>query len=347
MTTNISNTTSWQVDENDFPKEGTLHERVEFILNYALFASSLYESQPWQFVISEEANEINIYADHSRWLQIADPDKCGLHVSLGCALENLLIAIDYFGLGHRSVAYMPEPDNQEWVVRVQLGVANESTAPRPHWLFPAIDHNQSRVCEFKDQILTQDDLTEILDFEHIYEEEHMTHRIALDSFDEQQKQTLLSLINDSDVALFSNAGFRHELSGLLAEVQYYNPLFSDEFNSLATDSEVGNKIAKKESEIVAKASYIGVLSCNYDNPTAAVKAGQMFERISLQATLRGVGVYPIFQLLCTQESKTSLEKILPELEGYPHLVFAMGYVEQQVDLSLMPRIPLKQLMRQA
>lgn len=349
MTTNISNTTPWQIDEKDYPKDGSLHERLQFILNYAILASSLYDSQPWQFAIDENKAEINIYADRSRWLQLEDPDKNELYMSLGCALENLLIAIDYFGMGHRSVAYLPEPTNKEWVVRIQLGVVSESVVPRPHWLFPAIDHNQSHVSAFKERPLSREDLSEILGFvdDHIYEETTMTHRIALDNFDEQRKQALLNMVSENDVALFSNASFRQELSGMLAEGKVNNPAFTEEFNTLETDPDVGNIIANKESTIVSKAPYIGVLSSNYDDPTAAVKIGQTFERIGLQATLRGVGVYPVFQLLGTQEMKVRMENMLPEIEGYPHLVFAMGYVERQVELNMTPRIPLDQLLRTA
>jgi nitroreductase len=49
---------------------------------------------------------IEIYADESRWLKIADADKRELYISVGCALENLLVAAEHFGY-KTEVDYFP------------------------------------------------------------------------------------------------------------------------------------------------------------------------------------------------------------------------------------------------
>lgn len=348
MATRISGTTSFPVDETKFPKNGSLHEKLQFTLHYATMASSFYESQPWQFAINDQANEINIYADQSRWLKAADPEKRELYVSLGCALENLLIALDYFGLGHQTVAYLPEPENDEWAVRIKIATPRTTIAPRQRELFSAIGHPHSFVSRFKDSPLSQADLSYTVGFisDIIYIETNMSHRIELDTFENQQhKQKLVQFVSHSDVTLFSNAEFRHELSDLLPDGQFFNPIFSDELKSLDSDPQVGNKIAKKESSIIAKAPFIGILSCNFDDSTAAIKAGQTIERITLQAKLHDIGVYPIFQLLATPEMRMNVQSMFPNLKGFPQLVFAMGHIEQQIEAELAPRIPLEQVMR--
>jgi len=47
---------------------------------------------------------------------VADSDQRELHISVGCALENLLIAAEHFGYGHQ-VAYFPEPANEELIAQ--------------------------------------------------------------------------------------------------------------------------------------------------------------------------------------------------------------------------------------
>ena len=106
---------AWNVDEYDFPRQGTLEEKLKFLLNYAVLAPSLHNSQPWKFTV--HAAEIRVHADLTRQLRVADPDARELYISVGCALENLLTAATYFGLS-ASVAYFPDPKNELWVATV-------------------------------------------------------------------------------------------------------------------------------------------------------------------------------------------------------------------------------------
>lgn len=48
--------------------------------------------------------------DFTRWLKVADDVQGELHISVGCTLENLLIAAQYFGLGYDCVL-LPEADD--------------------------------------------------------------------------------------------------------------------------------------------------------------------------------------------------------------------------------------------
>jgi nitroreductase len=70
-------------------------ERLLRLVEYAILAPSSHNSQPWTFAVSED--EIRIFVDRDRWLPMADPDQRELYVSIGCALENLLIAAERFG----------------------------------------------------------------------------------------------------------------------------------------------------------------------------------------------------------------------------------------------------------
>ena len=77
---------------------------VEPLLAAAARAPSGDNTQPWRFTLGED--DIGLYADRSRWLRVADPDRRELHISLGCALENLLIAARAWGQ-HPTVRYLP------------------------------------------------------------------------------------------------------------------------------------------------------------------------------------------------------------------------------------------------
>ncbi|WP_161883992.1 Acg family FMN-binding oxidoreductase [Deinococcus alpinitundrae] len=57
---------------------------------YASLAASGHNTQPWKFALLQ--NAVEIHPDLTRHLAAVDPDDRELWISLGCALENLLVA---------------------------------------------------------------------------------------------------------------------------------------------------------------------------------------------------------------------------------------------------------------
>jgi hypothetical protein len=68
---------------------------IEQILQKAIKAPSGHNTQPWKFNVTE--NSITIFPDYERALQVVDADNHALFISLGCALENLVIAAAHYG----------------------------------------------------------------------------------------------------------------------------------------------------------------------------------------------------------------------------------------------------------
>ena len=91
-----------QINIADFPAKAKFAEQIRFILNYAVLAPSTHNSQPWLFNI--EGPACKIYYDPSLILPEADPESRDLHISIGCAIENLVLAAKYFNI-FRSIRY--------------------------------------------------------------------------------------------------------------------------------------------------------------------------------------------------------------------------------------------------
>lgn len=68
---------------------------IEQIINYAILAPSSHNTQPWKFIV--EKDRIDLRPDYDRQLVVVDPDHHELFISLGCALENLVIAAKKWG----------------------------------------------------------------------------------------------------------------------------------------------------------------------------------------------------------------------------------------------------------
>src|ERR1044071_5740294 len=116
----------WQINEQNFPHNRDAAHQLAFLLRYAILAPSSHNTQPWKFAVSRD--EIAIFVNKDRWLRIADPDQRELYASVGCALENLLIAAEHFGYGCQ-LTYFPEMLNQGLVATVEFLPAR---TPSPH-----------------------------------------------------------------------------------------------------------------------------------------------------------------------------------------------------------------------
>jgi len=64
------------------------------IIKYAAQAPSEHNTQPWKFKITGDT--ITISPDFTRSLAVADRDSHAMYISLGCALENMIIAANEF-----------------------------------------------------------------------------------------------------------------------------------------------------------------------------------------------------------------------------------------------------------
>jgi len=66
------------------------------LIGAAVLAPSRWNTQPWRFEV--EGARIRVVADDRRALRVLDPDRRSMMLSLGAALENLLVAARAYGL---------------------------------------------------------------------------------------------------------------------------------------------------------------------------------------------------------------------------------------------------------
>ncbi|MBL8200858.1 MAG: Tat pathway signal protein [Chromatiales bacterium] len=92
------------------------------LVRYATLAPSTYNSQCWRFVATRES--ITILPDPTRRSPAVDPDDHHLHVSLGCAAENIVQSAAAIGLG--SVVETGPAPGDGITVRLQLATPARS-----------------------------------------------------------------------------------------------------------------------------------------------------------------------------------------------------------------------------
>ncbi len=85
----------WATREQDFWSLGDGYARSRFVINYAVLAPSILNTQPWLFKAGER--QIDLFADRRRGLAVSDPDDRQLTISCGAALSFLTLAMKRFG----------------------------------------------------------------------------------------------------------------------------------------------------------------------------------------------------------------------------------------------------------
>ena len=328
-------TTPWKVGEADFPQESDSEEKLTHLLHYAILAPSSHNTQPWRFAVGED--EIRVYADESRWLRVADADQRELHISIGCALENLLVAAEHFGYGHR-VACLPEAGEDDLIAVVTFEPEGEASSFRPPELFDAISERHTNHNVYDGREIPDEDLERL-------EACCVEKDILLHTTDEPAiKRAVDEMIVRADAMQFADPAWREELGYWMGQGVFGTPWLMSKVSQLAvTYLNMGKGTAKKDSDLLMSAPVLAVISSSTDDRRAQVQAGQVFERVALMATALGIRVHPMSQILEIPEFKAEVAELIPAADVVPQHTFRLGYAEPEEGHT--PRRPLAEVVQ--
>lgn len=328
-------------DQSDFPVSRSMEEQAKFLLKYAILAPSSHNSEPWAFETSE--NEIQVFADTSRQLEIADPEGRELYLSVGCALENLTIAADQFGLNpsveyiiSEGIASAPENGLQP-VATVKL---NESAvAPTAESaLFEAVPKRNTNHKPFKNRQIP-DSLLDWVNKEA--KAEVFGVKIVTDS---SKRESIASLQKRADERLFNDSAYRAELAHWIGTGALgANWITARISKYVVRNLDLGEREGRKNSKLITSAPAVGVLSAESADSETWLRAGQAFERMALKATSKGVAIHPMSQILEVEEFRDELARLLDLEANRPVHLFRLGYANP--DDTRTPRRSVGEVLR--
>jgi nitroreductase len=110
---------------------------VRNLVRAGVLAANAHNTQPWRFRIGPD--RIDLFADPSRNIGTIDPLRREMDLSLGCALENLVLAGTPNGFA-TTVGLLPDPARPDHIARVDLRPA---TTAGDTALFQAIPHRHT------------------------------------------------------------------------------------------------------------------------------------------------------------------------------------------------------------
>ncbi len=314
----------WNLNESDFPADSSQpQERLAFLLNYAILAPSSHNSQPWKFNVSED--EIMLFAERSRWLSIADADKREMHISLGAALENLILAAENFGYNCTVSLF---PGQEDLVASVSLEEAAPSAANAS--LFQAITLRRTNRNPYETQALSQADLGALLGYSS------GPDVAVFLSQDQDTIEAFRKLVVQADGILYSDINYKSELGrwlgqgvmgprGVRAKMAQLAVVFLD----------VGPEQTRKDSDLINSTPCIGFICTAENDRFSSIQAGRALERLWLAAASQGLSLQPMSQPLEVRQVKEDLDSLLPAAwdKRAVQQTFRLGYAASQGEHS--------------
>lgn len=332
----------WQVVETDFPLDGTTTEKLKFLLNYAILAPSGHNTQPWLFDIVDE--KIELYADKSRALPIADPENRELTISCGAALFNLRLAIRHFG--YRDVVELfPEPQHPDLLASIRIG-SKIIVKTEEHLLFRAIPKRFTNRLPFTHRQLPESLISELHSVT-------CSQHTWLNVVPKRIQPDVIELITEGDRLQMANPLFRQELAkwirsgnssshdGIPAYAQGINerldaltPLMSFTVRSF----DIGKSQSGKDRRLAEQALLV-VLNSRYDTPQDWLATGEALQHLLLTARVADVWASFFNQPIQNPELRSRLKALFPQ-NGYPQILLRLGYGK---DIKPTPRRPVEEV----
>ncbi len=191
----------WLIDESEFHEIESHHDQMMFLIRYAVLAPSGHNAQPWSFKVTRDG--VEVYADYSRRVAVADPHDRELLMSVGAAITNFRVAAAHFGF-ESTVMYQDRPEES---LPVALLALRETCAPPAELcrLFAAITARHTNRKVFQTREVEPNALAQLNEF-------IATHTSFVHFLVPRDRDRAAELVERADRILLKSAGFRSELA---------------------------------------------------------------------------------------------------------------------------------------
>ncbi len=305
---------------------------IRNILEKAILAPSSHNSQPWKFTV--DGFSIHIFPDFQRRLEVADPEYRELIISLGCALENLVIAARHEGFRVRTSVF-PEGEDGIFVELLPVGepAANSNLNEA---LYAVIPERQTTRRPFDGKLLPPEAVDALA---NIPLEPGVHLRLFTDRRD---INNVVELVRTADELLLSDRDYQEELLDWLRFSRRTTAAMRDGLTAAAAGRRwvpdwLGRFFvrhffkpeaqADADEKLLRSASAILLFHTDDNDPVAWVKLGRTFERVALTLTRLGLKHAHHNQPTELPGLRPAFHQAFGESVCFPQLLVRIGYAE--------------------
>jgi nitroreductase len=301
---------------------------LQRIVYYATQAPSSHNTQPWKFLVEDD--RILIFPDYTRALTIADADQHELFISLGCALENLMIAA-------RQMNYAPSATihtEGEIYIEVNLTALAQSKDDR---LFDQIVVRQTTRNKYNGKPIPENYL-------EVLRSSAMRDDVKCKFFtDYDEIGTVIELVKEACIRQYSDEAFVDEMlqwvrfneSGAVKTLDGINSASSGKpsvpgwLGKFILGSTSPKKQADQIEELIRSSSALVFFIGKRNDVKAWINLGRSFERFALTATSLNIS-HAHINMPCEVPSVRQKLAHLMDLnhDEAPLLLIRIGYSEK-------------------
>lgn len=281
------------------------------LVNAAVLAANAHNTQPWIFVLA--AGRIDLFADMSRTTGAMDPLLREMQISLGCAVENLVLAGPPNGLS-TTVALLPDPADPAHVATVTL---TTSTVPVSPLFGSIVDRHTHRGAYDPTRTVARRQLdllsalvdvpgTDVVWFDSPAQKDAfsaLTVRATQAIIDDPQQAAddyRWYRSNWTDIQR-SKDGITIDPSGQSALIRALSKLIP----VTRKQNNDGWLSGTRDTQLPTAAAFGALVVADPHDPRQRLRAGRIWQRIHLTATDQGLSVQPLCQILERVDRETA------------------------------------------
>lgn len=301
-----------------------------FFVECATKAPSGHNTQPWKFEKIQDG--IIIHPDFTRALPIVDSDNHALYISLGCALENLVIAASK--IGYKSI--VDYPNNPNASINIKLNSSDEIN-PSEEELFDFIKSRQVNRSKYSDKVVNNTELERLMNCFNY-------DGISLVFLNGKEKfEKVIPLIIEANNIQFQNKQFVTELTdwfryskaeaekardGLWTATMGLPSMWRFIGNFVMKNIVSAKSEAKRINEILQHTAGIAIFFSEKNDATSWINVGRAFQRFGLTATKLSL-CHAHLNMPCEEiYVRQKLANLLELGDKHPLLLIKYGYAEK-------------------
>lgn len=325
---------AWDLNIDNLFSLSRENDKLRHLIKFAVLAPSSHNSQPWYFRVKD--NLIEVFIDNRRILPESDKDNRQAFISIGCAIENILIASNYYGYSHL-VNFI---DYGNHVANIVLKRDKLIGTKESHLIF-SIPKRVTNRSKYLNKMPPQSVLNEIKSLET----EDLNIHIVTDMY---TKNLLADAVLKASIEAMDSKDFRVELSnyiksnitkdkigmpgfglGIPFPVSMIAPFLVKYLNL--------NKLShKKDKDLLENNTPVFIIvATESDDLKSWVKTGQIYQKIALRGVQKGLSTSMWAAPIQIGNYYKNFQNIL-QTEFRPQAFFRLGYATRNIKHS--PRI---------